>query len=166
MVNHQNQSKSGTYAAIRIVLLVVVITFVFSPSVFAQVAPTKAHPEQSESLSARAIISPLGQRKFAVDRRRFTATLDDLSQLSHQGRVIPTRRAGEVVGLKFFGIRPSSLLKLGGLESGDLLIEANRERIDSLEKGFVLFKQLRHVKQLNIVIERQGKEMTLRYLFR
>ena len=132
----------------------------------AQRAVEKTPSEQRTPPPASVVISPLGQGKYAVDRRRFNATLDDLSQLSHQGRVIPSRRAGEVVGLKFFGVRPDSLLKLGGLKSGDLLVEANGERMDSLEKGFALFKQLRHLEQLTLVIERRSKEQTLRYLFR
>ena len=133
----------------------------------AQRAAEKIPSESSTPHStSAAVISPLGQGKYAVDRRRFNATLDDLSQLSRQGRVIPSRRAGEVIGLKFFGVRPNSLLKLGGLKSGDLLVKANGERVDSLEKGFALFKQLRHLEQLTLVIERRGKEQTLRYLFR
>jgi general secretion pathway protein C len=85
----------------------------------------------------------------------------------HQGsplqqlRVVPEQRDGKLLGLRLFGIRPSSVLSSVGLRNGDRLESINGFAIASPEKALQAYAQLRNSSRLRVVLTRVGKPLEL-----
>jgi hypothetical protein len=57
-----------------------------------------------------------------IDRAELLRLLEDPTTMARQARVVPSKKDGQIVGLKFYGIRTGSLPKALHLQNGDLLV--------------------------------------------
>lgn len=80
--------------------------------------------------------------------------------LSHV-RAVPELRAGRVVGLRLFGIRPGSLLGSLGLRNGDRLESINGFEIATPERALQAYVQLRTASDLHVLLNRVGQPLQL-----
>lgn len=71
-------------------------------------------------------------------------------------RVVPERMDGKVIGLRLFGIRPSSLLGTLGLRNGDRLESINGFPISDPEKALQAYARLRTASHLRLSLQRGG----------
>lgn len=78
-----------------------------------------------------------------------------------QVRVAPVRQDGKVIGLRLFGIRPTSVLGSLGLRNGDRLESINGFEIASPEKALQAYAQLRSASRLHVRLNRVGKPLQL-----
>ena len=81
--------------------------------------------------------------------------------LLQQVRVVPEQRDGKLIGLRLFGIRPSSVLSSVGLRNGDRLESINGFPIASPENALQAYAQLRTASHLRVLLTRVGKPLEL-----
>lgn len=83
------------------------------------------------------------------------------SPLLHHVRVVPEQRDGKLLGLRLFGVRPTSVLGSLGLRNGDRLESINGFPIASPEKALQAYAQLRTASHLRVLLTRLGKPVEL-----
>jgi len=108
-------------------------------------APSKALPSNARAASASAAGG--------------TPQTSLLSQL----RVVPERKGGTILGVRLFGIRPGSLLRILGLENGDRLESINGFALGTPAQALAAYAQLRTATRLALSIQRRGQPLTLAY---
>lgn len=86
---------------------------------------------------------------------------DGALSLVRSVRVVPEQKDGKTIGLRLFGIRPSSLLDSLGLKNGDRLEAINGFSVASPEKALEAYARLRTASRLNIRLSRTGKPVDL-----
>lgn len=89
--------------------------------------------------------------------------LQDLTKLGMQARIVPNYEAGQYNGFRLVGVRPDSLYKAIGLQSGDMISRVNGQNIDTPNRAIQLFEELRSSSNIAVDIERRGKKITLNY---
>jgi len=117
----------------------------------------------TEGDSFAAGIQKKGPYDYQIDRNMLEEQLQDLTKLGMQARIVPNYEAGKYAGFRLVGIRPNSLYKSIGLQSGDLLQRINGEEIDTPNKAIQLFESLRNSSQIAIDVVRRGKKVTMNY---
>lgn len=108
-------------------------------------------------------IQKKGPYDYQIDRTMLEEQLQDLTKLGMQARIVPNYEAGKYAGFRLVGIRPNSMYKAIGLQSGDLLQRINGEEIDTPNKAITLFESLRSSSQIAIDVVRRGKKVTMNY---
>ncbi|MCY0987367.1 hypothetical protein OV203_09555 [Nannocystis sp. ILAH1] len=104
--------------------------------------------------------------RCVVDLGFYQTLRDNPSLLVNEAHILPSMRNGQPRGLKFYGIRPSSLPGLLGLKNGDLLTRLNGVPIDgeggpSIAEAVVRLIQDRNHPIIRMGIERKGQPMEL-----
>ncbi|HOD07320.1 MAG TPA: type II secretion system protein GspC [Myxococcota bacterium] len=108
-------------------------------------------------------IQKKGPYDYQIDRNMLEEQLQDLTKLGMQARIVPNYEGGKYAGFRLVGIRPNSLYKALGMQSGDLLQRINGEEIDTPNKAIQLFESLRSSSQIAIDVVRRGKKVTMNY---
>ena len=108
-------------------------------------------------------IQKKGPNDYQIDKNMLEEQLQDLTKIGMQARIVPNYEAGKYAGFRLVGIRPNSLYKAIGLQSGDLLRRINGEEIDTPNKAIQLFESLRSSPQIAIDVVRRGKKVTMNY---
>lgn len=104
-----------------------------------------------------------GPYEYQIDRNMLEENLQDLTKLGMQARIVPNYEAGQYSGFRLVGVRPDSLYKAIGLQSGDMISRVNGQNIDTPNRAIQLFEELRTSSNINLDIERRGKKITLNY---
>jgi len=104
-----------------------------------------------------------GPYEFQIDRNMLEENLQDLTKLGMQARIVPNYEAGQYNGFRLVGVRPDSLYKAIGLQSGDMISRVNGQNIDTPNRAIQLFEELRSSSNIAVDIERRGKKITLNY---
>lgn len=104
-----------------------------------------------------------GPYDYQIDRSMLEENLQDLTKLGMQARIVPNYEAGKYNGFRLVGVRPDSLYRAIGLQSGDMVSRINGQNIDTPNRAIQLFEELRSSSSIAIDIERRGKKVTLNY---
>jgi general secretion pathway protein C len=104
-----------------------------------------------------------GPYDYHIDRSMLEENLQDLTKLGMQARIVPNYEDGKYHGFRLVGIRPDSLYKAIGLESGDLVKRVNGRDIDTPNRAIELFDQLRTSPTISLDVERRGQKVTMTY---
>ncbi|MDC3987788.1 hypothetical protein [Polyangium jinanense] len=143
------------------------------PATCARATGEPAAPAPSESAQIPADVAA---EKFAAGVRKISETEYELTQASadllkgdqaeliRSGRFVPTQKDGKVVGLKLFGIRPSSVLATLGLQNGDLVTELGGYALTGPDLALEAYTKLKGAKKVEMTIERRGA--TQKFLYR
>jgi general secretion pathway protein C len=75
--------------------------------------------------------------------------------------VAAEQRAGQIIGLRLFGIRPGSLLNTLGLQNGDRLETINGFSLASPEQALQAYARLRSATRLSVRLDRAGQPVQL-----
>jgi type II secretory pathway component PulC len=113
--------------------------------------PAKPLPTDAQG---RAVL-PIGQLQ---------ALLADPSQLARTARVIPTKRDGQTVGFKIFGVRRASLLASVGFKNGDIVETVAGTPLATVEQAlqaYVAVKALKAGSVVKVTGTRRGKPLAL-----
>lgn len=108
-------------------------------------------------------VKKTGTYDYQIDRNMLEENLQDLSKLGMQARIVPNYEGGRYAGFRLVGVRPDSLYKAIGLQSGDLIKRINGNEIDTPNKAIELFEQLRSSAAINLDVERRGQKVTMGY---
>lgn len=103
-------------------------------------------------------IQQITEDKWLIERKMLEELLDDPSALINQARVVPQQD-----GLRFFGIRPSSVFFKIGLRNGDTLHKINDVELSDVQNALGVFGQLRNESDFSIDFTRRGKKLSYAY---
>lgn len=95
---------------------------------------------------------------YQIERKMLDELLEDPSELINQARVIP-----QDDGLRFFGIRPSSVFFKIGLRNGDTLHRINEVALNDVQNALSVFTDLKDQNEFSIDFTRRGKKQSNQY---
>lgn len=98
-----------------------------------------------------------------IDRASLERMLDDPSSVAKQARIIPAMQDGISRGFKLYGIRPSSVPSLLGIQNGDIVLAFDGQPLANLEAAMTAFTRVRELETFTLTIERRGeaKQLTI-----
>ena len=119
---------------------------------------TNKKPVISTSNDTKGGIKQLSEDKWMIERKMLNELLDDPSALINQARVVPQQD-----GLRFFGIRPSSIFFKIGLRNGDTVHKINEVELSDVQNALGVFGQLKNENDFSIDFTRRGKKLSYAY---
>ncbi|WP_224193898.1 PDZ domain-containing protein [Nannocystis pusilla] len=147
----------------------VVAPVAFAPAlpVMVNVAPPpRRHAEAAELTIPEGAVRCTEDNHCVVDRGLYQLLRDNPSLFSHQARILPSLKDGQLRGLKFYAIRPGSLPRQLGLKNGDLLTAINGVPVTSSQGVATAdaLMQLLHDREhpvFSLAIERKGEPVRI-----
>jgi general secretion pathway protein C len=103
-------------------------------------------------------IQQVSEDKWMIERKMLDELLDDPAALINQARVVPQQD-----GLRFFGIRPSSIFFKIGLRNGDTVHKINEVELSDVQNALGVFSQLKNENDFSIDFTRRGKKFSYAY---
>ncbi len=108
-------------------------------------------------------IKKLAPTRYEVTRKFADAVFADTDILSRKATVAPRIKNGRPAGFTIYDIQPEApAAKLGFLD-GDVVLDVDGHRIDSIEQVIDARSELESATALVVHIERKGKPVTLSY---
>ncbi|MDH5673452.1 MAG: hypothetical protein OEZ06_14960 [Myxococcales bacterium] len=108
-------------------------------------------------------ISKVSDTKYSVQRSLVDKVLENQAEIMRSARVVPHEQDGQVIGVKLYGIRRTSLLGKLGLQNGDTLRTINGYAMASPDTALEAYSKLRSASDLTIAVTRRGRVMNLEY---
>ncbi|HVK69322.1 MAG TPA: hypothetical protein VM694_32920 [Polyangium sp.] len=135
-------------------------------SVGAQAAPSEsAHaPSGASAEKFAAGVRKISETEYELTQASADLLLVDQTGLMRSGRFVPMLKDGTIVGLKVFGIRPSSVLATLGLQNGDVVIDLGGYKLTGPDLALEAYSKLRGAKKVEMAIERRGA--TQKFVYR
>ncbi len=122
---------------------------------------TKEENEEKKANRKLPPLKPFSGLNKVLDKREIELAMKDLSKVMTQARVVPYLVKNKAAGFRVFSIKPGSIYTKVGLKNGDILQAVNDVELNSPEKLFMLFQQLRNEPKINLAIMRRGQRITL-----
>lgn len=117
---------------------------------------------KSISKNKKRLVHRKGNR-FEVNRSDINSYLDNIYDILQQALVIPHHENGEIAGYKFKTIDKESIYEDLGFQKNDIIRSVNGEVVRNPQKALQLFHNLKASSGLEILVERDGKEVTFNY---
>jgi general secretion pathway protein C len=108
-------------------------------------------------------VRSVGANRYEIDRKVIDSTLNDMSKIAVDARIVPSFKNGVANGFKLFSIQPGSLYSSIGVENGDVIQRINGYEINSPEKALELYQKLRESSHVTIELERNGAPVRKEY---
>lgn len=112
----------------------------------------------SDNVNAADGIKKLDSGVYQIDKNMLDELLEDPTDLLNQARVIP-----QDDGLRFFGIRPSSIFFKIGLRNGDTIHSINEVALSDVQNALSIFTSLKDQTEFTIDFTRRGKKQSNSY---
>lgn len=126
-----------------------------------------AAPLDDEAARARILagIRRVKDERYEVTREALDLMLDDLDRVTGRGefKVTPAERAGQVVGLRIFGVSPGQPMAALGFLNGDVVRQVAGKPMTSPDQALEAYASIRKATSVNVEIERKGKTQTVTY---
>ncbi len=101
-----------------------------------------------------------------IDRRKFNALLKPPSPLAHEIKFIPNSKDGKPYGIKISYLKPGSFFSKIGLRSGDVFIRINKKDLKTVDDSYYAYQAFKNEDHLTLVIDRNGRKITIPLEFR
>ncbi len=111
-------------------------------------------------------IKRLSASRYHIPQEELKDAFENMNHLLTQVRIVPNFKDGEPDGFKLLSIKRGSLIHQGGLRDGDIIKRVNGIEIDSPEKAFEVYEQVRNEPLITVEIVRGGRGRTLSYEIR
>lgn len=101
-----------------------------------------------------------GEFNFQVNRADITKYTSNLADVLSQARMVPNvvpGSGGAVEGFRFVSIQPGSIYEKLGFKSGDVIMQVNRESVNSPTKAMELYNALKSERSISLQVERNGR---------
>ncbi len=108
-------------------------------------------------------IKRLSADQYRIPREDLKDAFENMNQLLTQVRVVPNFKDGEPDGFKLLSIKRGSLVHQAGLRDGDIVKRVNGIEIDSPEKAFEVYEQVKNEPLITVEVVRGGSRKTFRY---
>ncbi len=106
------------------------------------------------------------ENKHVLPRSFVDGAIANANQILTQVRVKPYFVSGISEGYWVGNIQPGSIIEKMGLQNGDIVKSVNGEILDSPEKIFQVYQQVRETGAISVDVERDGTIVTLTYEIR
>lgn len=93
-----------------------------------------------------------------VNRGALIKKISDLNVLKEQVVPIPYIEAGKIAGFKITKLEGGVLAKAAGLKEGDVVTAVNNQKLNSFQKAFEVYNNVRNQEKVDVQIKR-GKEI-------
>ena len=123
--------------------------------------PVTNTPKRSSLSELQQSIQALGDNRYLVSKEAVTQGIDN-QQLLHQALIVPDPNGGFVVK----NISPGSVIEKIGLKPGDVIQKVNDMPVNTMVDVMQLYRltgDIDKISNINVVIQRQGKEELLQY---
>jgi general secretion pathway protein C len=119
---------------------------------------------QAQAVTAPLVIPTPPEARTGLSRGDVEKVLENPLAALSRARFVPEQKDGRPVGIRLFGIQPTSLLGTLGLKSGDRLEAINGLSMASPQRALEAYAQLRTASRLDVHVVRSGKpvDLTLR----
>ena len=118
---------------------------------------------QRGSIPEGAGIKRLSTGRYRIPQEDLREAFENMNHLLTQVRVVPNFRNGESDGFKLLSVKSGSFIHRAGLRSGDIIKRVNGIEIDSPEKAFEVYEQVKNEPVISMDILRGGRSTTLSY---
>ncbi len=108
-------------------------------------------------------VEQMSDTRWILDRASLPANTRDVNRLLMQARAVPFKKQGRTTGFRISGISRNSLYEKAGLRNGDVLLRANRKKLDDPSKLFSIYRELRNSQHISILLTRNGQNQTFDY---
>lgn len=104
--------------------------------------------------------------RFTVNRALLDRALSQQESIFRTARLVPHEENGQVVGMRVYGIRRSSLLGRLGVQNGDMLRSMNGFEMNDADAMMTALGRLRSSNDLSLSVMRRGAPVTIDYSVR
>ncbi len=123
-----------------------------------EASPSAAQPAEAAAPATDPETPPRAMARADVDRRLSL----EMNRILSETALMPVMEDGRITGVALTKIAAGSLLTEAGLRSGDVLTEINGTKIDGLATLMGLYGRLQSAKELNAVVLRGGRSVSLK----
>ncbi len=120
-------------------------------------------PPLGRSISTGRGIKRLSADRYRIPQEDLKDAFENMNELLTQVRVVPNFKDGEPDGFKLLSIKRGSLIQRAGLRDGDIVKRVNGIEIDSPDKAFEVYEQVRNEPLITVEVLRGGSKKTFRY---
>jgi general secretion pathway protein C len=130
--------------------------------------PSRASVSKASSSEFDAsAIRKVGDNSWVIDRGQVEQSLDNMSQLITEVRVIPNLNADrQADGFKIFEVKPASIFARLGVRNGDIIKEVNGLQLNGIDQAYQALSALQSESSVQINLVRRNKPVTLTYEIR
>lgn len=128
--------------------------------------PRESNPDGLDPEALESGITKISDREYSIERSLVTSLISNQAALMRSARVIPHEENGQVVGVKLYGIRRSSLLGRLGIQNGDMLRTINGYDMTSPDTALEAYARLQSADRITISLARRGQDMSVDYSIR
>lgn len=125
-------------------------------------APESGEPK-GDVPSGEGKVKKTSETEYEIDRNYINETLDNLSQVATQARIVPSFKNGKPNGFKLFSIKPGSVYSHIGMQNGDVIQKINGYEMNSPDKALEIYGKLRESSSVSIELLRRGQPMSFNY---
>ncbi|GAB4371431.1 MAG: hypothetical protein Kow00128_19290 [Deltaproteobacteria bacterium] len=111
-------------------------------------------------------VNRIGENAFSMDEGTVAQLTGNINQFMTQARIIPYFEGNQSAGYRLAAIRPGSAFEQLGFRAGDIIQRVNTVELNSPEKMYTIFQNLKDEKRVTVDVLRQGQKTTLTYEIR
>ena len=111
-------------------------------------------------------VNRLGENAFSMDEATVGELTGNINQFMTQARIIPYFEGNKSAGYRLAALRPGSAFEQLGFKAGDIIQRVNAVELNSPEKMYTIFQNLKDEKRVTVDVLRQGQKSTLTYEIR
>lgn len=111
-------------------------------------------------------VNRIGENAYSMDEATVTQLTGNINQFMTQARIIPYFEGNLSAGYRLAAIRPGSAFEQLGFRAGDIIQRVNTVELNSPEKMYTIFQNLKDEKRVTVDVLRQGQKNTLTYEIR
>jgi len=101
---------------------------------------------------------------FSRDKIKYY--INNIQEIINSAYASPYYEDNHIKGFKITNIKKDSIVEKAGIKNGDIIIEANGNKINSLQKAIELFNSIASINRINLLIKRNNRNLTLEYIIK
>ena len=109
---------------------------------------------------------PARTQRISLRRGMINDAMNDVSKLMTQIAIKPHIEDGQPAGLAMTNIKPNSIFRRMGLRNGDILKGVDGQQIRSVDDALKLYDSLKSAENVNVQIQRRGRDRNINYHIR
>ena len=125
--------------------------------------PSKRSPRASSPADSPRLPVSSYSRKIRLRGDQIEKAMGNLGELMQQANLRPHIVDGQPAGISITGIKPNAIFRKMRLRNGDVITGLNGDSIESVEDAIKVVEQLSSGSNIQLQIERRGREQTLDY---
>ncbi len=120
-----------------------------------------SYSPSSENSSSAGETQPEQVQTVSIPRLQVDESLKNLNDLMQKVRIRPHFENGKANGLILSRVKPDSIFRQLGLETGDVILGVDGQNIESVDDALRFYKSLNASSKVKLQIKRRGNPMTL-----